>query len=204
MNAVIEIGGQAPTNGAADLVEMSAPYTARVELTGVSDMLFHRWNVEAIEEKARARKGSELKKTDNPETFVYRDDGGELCVPGDMLRQATILAAKFKQDPRSPRKSAMDLYKAGLICLTPLAPLGVKEWDYLDRRRVQVQRQGVTRTRPALRKGWKAEFDFLVMLPEYISPADLQEVISMAGKFCGVGDYRPTYGRFQVTHFAIN
>jgi hypothetical protein len=129
-----------------------------VAIQGSADLLFHRWNCEAVEAKSKAEKGSSAKKTDDLESYVYRNDGGELCIPGEYLRQALIHAAKFRQDPRSPRKSAMDLYKAGVVSLTNLATLGVSDWDYEDRRRVVIQRSGVTRVRPALRAGWSAEF----------------------------------------------
>lgn len=119
------------------------------------------------------------------------------------LRQATIHAAKFRQDPRSPRKSAMDLFKAAIVNLTPVADLGSASWDYLDRRRVVVQRAAVTRTRPAMLAGWRATFELLCNLPEYIPPQMLNEVISNAGRLVGVGDFRPTYGRFVVAHFGV-
>lgn len=67
-----------------------------------------------------------------------------------------------------------------------------------------IQRNGITRTRPALKVGWAAEFDILVNLPEYINPADLNEVIANAGKLCGIGDFRPTFGRFQIVGFEVN
>lgn len=198
-----EIGGQAPTNGAAESIAFSEPYVAHVEIEGVADMLFHRWNPEAVDAKAGAAKGSKAKKTDDIESYVYRDDDGMLCVPGEYLRQAIIGAAKFRQDPRSPRKSAMDLFKAGVVSLTILAPLGTAKWDYEDRRRVVVQRSGVNRTRPAMKQGWRAEFDLQVNLPEYISPAMLNEVIASAGRLIGLGDFRPTYGRFAITKFEV-
>lgn len=201
MNAVVKLSRETTTNGAKEQVGLSEPWTCAVEITGSADLLFHRWNNEAVAEKAAARKGSAAKKTDNVESYVYRDDKGFICLPGEYLRGAIVGAAKFRQDPRSPRKSAMDLFKAGVISLTPLASLGVKEWDYEDRRRVVVQRNGVTRVRPAMRAGWKAEMQFLVNLPEYIDQAFLLEVLSMAGKLIGVGDFRPTYGRFDVTSF---
>jgi len=119
------------------------------------------------------------------------------------FRMSIISAAKFRQDPRSPRKSAMDLYKAGLIILTPLASLGQKEWDYEDKRRVVIQRNAVTRVRPALKAGWKCSFDIQVLLPEYISYHDLYDVISSAGKLIGVGDFRPTFGRFHLVDYKI-
>ncbi len=189
------------TNGAKGIIDLSMPYTASVTIAGSSDFLFHRWNNEAVAEKAAAAKGSKAKKSDNVESFVYRLDDGTLAIPGEYLRQAIIHAAKFRQDPRSPRKSAMDLYKAGVVSLTQLATLGKSEWDYLDSRRVTVNRAGVTRTRPAMKAGWRVTFEFLINLPEYINPNDLREVIEQAGRLIGVGDFRPTYGRFGVVAY---
>jgi|SRR5215472_5516680 len=200
---VISIGGSVPTSGADEIIEFSEPYTVEVVIEGSADILFHRWNAEAVDEKAKAAKGSKAKKTDDVENYVYRDDAGFICVPGEYLRGAIIGAAKFRQDPRSPRKSAMDLFKAAVVSLTPLASLGVKKWDYEDRRRVVVQRAGINRTRPAMRVGWKATFLLMVTLPEYVSPQVLNEVISMAGRIGGLGDFRPTYGRFNVISYGV-
>ena len=150
------------------------------------------------------QRGSNVYKSprkDDIESYVYRNDDSELCIPGEYLRQAIIHAAKFRQDPRSPRKSAMDLFKAGVVSLTALASLGKVKWDYEDKRRVVIQRNGVNRTRPAMKAGWKAEFQLMVMLPEYISRSDLQDVIGNAGRLIGLGDFRPTYGRFHITRF---
>ncbi len=196
-----KIGGDVPTNGAKSIIEFSLPYQIRVTIQGSCDMLFHRWNCEEIEEKAKLKKGSEGKKTDNLESYVYRDEKGYLCIPGEYLRMSIITAAKYKQDPRSPRKSAMDLYKAGIICLTPLASLDTKKWDYEDKRRVVIQRSGINRIRPAFKRGWKATFDISINLPEYISPNDLNESIQLGGRVIGIGDFRPTYGRFQIVEF---
>jgi len=200
---VVRIGGEAPTNGAAETLEYSEPYRAAVSIEGSADMLFHRWNVEGVDEKAKAAKGSKAKKTDDIESYVYRLDNGHLGLPGEYLRQAIIHAAKYKQDPRSPRKSAMDLFKAGIVCLTQLADLGVKTWDYEDRRRAVIQRNAINRTRPAMKVGWEADFEFLINLPEYINTTLFQAVIADAGRLVGVGDFRPTYGRFSVTNFKV-
>jgi len=195
------IGGEAPTNGALDTIEFSKPYTATFRLQGVADLLFHRWNVEEVEAKAGAAKGSKARKSDNIESYVFRDDAGKICIPGEYVRQSVIHAAKFRQDPRSPRKSAMDLYKAGVVSLTQFSSLGIDKWDYEHKCRVTVQRNGITRTRPAIKAGWKAEFQLLVLLPEYIRPADLQDVLTNAGRLVGLADFRPTYGRFLITNF---
>ena len=191
------------TNGAAQAIEFSAPYRVEITIRGVADLLMHRWNCEAVEAKAKSAKGSAAKKTDNLESYVYRDEAGDLCLPGEYLRQAVIQAAKFRQDPRSPRKTALDLAKAALVNLTPLASLGLKAWDYEHRCRVQVQRNGVTRVRPAIKTGWTATFIFMVNLPEYVSPDLLHGMLNDAGRLVGLADFRPTFGRFLVTHFEV-
>jgi hypothetical protein len=191
------------SNDAAFVLETSSPYIAKVRVEGTSPLLFHRWSVDGIEAKAKAAKGSRAKKEDDIESYVYRDSNGFLAVPGEYFRMACIGAAKFKQDPRSPRKSAMDLFKAGIVALDELCSLGTKDWDYLDRRRVMVQRNGITRIRPAMNVGWVVEFTIMVNLPEYIESPMLNEVIQSAGRLIGVGDFRPTFGRFAVTNFEV-
>lgn len=191
------------SNDAEDIILEGVPYRCEVEIEGNCPILFHRWSCESVEAKANAAKGSKAKKTDDVESYVWRLDNGNIGIPGEYLRQAIINAAKFRQDPRSPRKSAMDLFKAAVMAETDIADLGAKTWDYLDQRRVTVQRNGLTRQRPAMEKGWKATFHLQVLLPQYVGPQLLHEVITDAGKFIGVGDFRPSYGRFQVVGFRL-
>lgn len=203
-SAVEELGPV--SNGAKEIISLDQPYIVSVTIEGSVDVLFHAWNIEAIAEKAGSKKGSAAKKSDNVESYVYRNDKREICFPGEYLRQPIIHAAKFRQDPRSPRKSAMDMYKAGVVAMEPLCPIivngtTVTEWDYLHMCRVVVQRAGITRTRPAFRKGWRVTVPILVTLPEYISQTELLEVINQAGRIIGTGDFRPTYGRFQVVEY---
>lgn len=189
------------TNGGENDIALGQPYAAKVVIEGSAPLLFHRWNVEAVAEKAKAAKGSRAKKEDNIESYVYRDDENRLALPGEYFRQSIIHAAKFMQDPRSPRKSAMDLFKAGLVMLTDLASLGKETWDFVDQRRVTVQRNGLTRMRPAMHRGWRATFEIQVILPEYITRDVLGTAMTNAGRLVGIGDFRPTYGRFQVVEF---
>lgn len=191
------------SNGGNTIIEFGLPYAVHVTVEGAADLLFHRWNCESVDAKSKAAKNSKAKKEDDIESYVWRNDKNELCVPGEYFRQSIIHAAKFKQDPRSPRKSAMDLFKAGIVALTNLAPLGVKDWDYLDTRRVTIQRAGINRTRPAMRVGWNAEVQFQILTPEYIDIALFQEVINTAGRLVGVGDFRPTYGRFFIKRLEV-
>ena len=189
------------SNGGAVTIEEGRPYRVVVTVQGLAPILLHGWNIEAVESKGAAAKGSKAKKTDDLQSYVYRCANGNIGLQGDSLRAAMAAAGRYKQDPRSPRKSASDLVKAGLIPLIPYADTGVKEWDYVARHRVVVQRSAVTRSRPALHEGWRATFDMMVNSPQYLTQTFLQELLRDAGTLCGLGDYRPTYGRFGVVRF---
>ena len=206
--------GPDPTNDGAEAVRAAVPYTATVELEGSCAILFHRWSNEAVAEKAAAAKGSKIKKQDAVDTYVWRDEQDRICLPGQYVVGALTDprngAAKYRQDPRSPRKSALDLFRAGVVPLTELAPVisngasaPATVWDYLDARRVTVQRQGVTRVRPAFLAGWRATVDLLVLTPEYIAPGLLQDTLADAGRLVGVADHRPTFGRFRIVRFTV-
>lgn len=202
-NRLTAIGGEVPTNAAEFGTEFQKPYRVMVTIEGTADILFHAWNCESVESKGKAAKGSKEKKTDDVESFVYRNDKKEICIPGEYLRGSIINAAKFQQDPRSPRKSAMDLFKAAIVSLTPLASLGKTDWDFLDRRRVVIQKSAVTRSRPAFHAGWKASFILMCNLPEYVNAQLLNQTIQAAGRLVGLGDFRPSYGRFTVVKFDV-
>lgn len=189
------------TNGAAQTVAYEYPFICDFTLEGVVPILFHRWNTEAVAEKAAAKKGSAAKKTDDIASYVYRDSEGDIAIPGFYVHGALVNAAKYRQDPRSSRKSAMDLYKAAVSPLTDMASLGKADWDFVDQRRVTVMRAGITRSRPGFNAGWKASFEFAVHLPEYVGPMDFLDVLTLAGRVTGLADNRPTYGRFAITRF---
>lgn len=188
---------------------ITLPFTANFMIQGIADLLFHRWSDDAVAEKASAAKGSKVKKEDNIESYVYRNDKNHICMPGRYIQRAIVEAARFHQDPRSPRKMAKDLVQAGIITEPLLSPMLVKgkptdDWDYLDRQRVVIQRSAITRVRPAFVSGWQAEFSVTSLLPEYITPEFLRRLVDDAGKFIGLADFRPTYGRYVVTHWEIN
>lgn len=186
----------------------SKPFTVAVAIEGTADLLFHRWSDDAVEAKSKAAKGSTAKKTDDVESYVYRNAENHICIPGRYLQRAIVEAARFHQDPRSPRKMAKDLVQAAVVVTTPLAPVLVggkptDQWDYLDRQRVVIQRSAITRVRPAFTAGWRAEFEVTVLLSDYVSPAFLHRLVEDGGRFVGLADFRPTYGRYHMVNWEI-
>jgi len=187
-------------------VEIS-PEVYTVKLQGVCPIIFHRWDCAEVGLKGKAKKNSAEKKTDNVESYAYRDGAGHLGVPGTNMKACLANAARFKQDPRSPRKSAMDLVKAIIIVEPEIATFtngkgsDIKKWDMIDMRRCTIQRQGITRSRPAMFEGWALSFSITVLDPGYIDHEFLHELVDRAGKFIGLCDHRPQYGRFVITEF---
>jgi len=194
------------SNAAADFIGMEQPYTASVTVEGTAALLFHAYNVESVAEKAGAAKGSKAKKTDDLESYVYRTPEGLLGIPGLNFCASLALAAKFVQDPRSPRKSALDLVKASVVPLGDIAALepATATWDSIDIRRVVVQRSAISRQRPCMRAGWRVTFQLLITAPEYVTVPFLRSLVQRAGKFTGLGDFRPSFGRFDVVRFDVS
>lgn len=193
------------SNGAKASIEAGRPYTVDVTIEGSAAILLHAWNNEAVEAKGKAAKNSRAKKSDDLESYVYRNEKNFLSLPGSYLHGALINAAKYVQDPRSPRKSGCDLIKAAVVPLDDLTPFHgqLKAWDFTDRRRVVVQRSAITRERPALRAGWKITFRLMVLVPEYVDVILMRRLLTDAGRLVGIGDFRPTYGRFDVIGFEV-
>ena len=193
------------SNGAKALIENNSPYVAEVELTGKAKMLMHCWNNEAVEEKAKAKKNSATKKTDNLESYVLRNEQGQIVIPTLNFCASIRTAGKSFADPTSPRKSMHDRLKAIVIPDQEYGLLngGTTDWDFVDRRRVVIQRAGITRERPGFYEGWKVVFRIAVIEPEFLNPELLNEIIDNAGKFQGLGDFRPTFGRYRISRFEI-
>ena len=74
---------------------------------------------------------------------------------------------------------------------------------YLDVRPVVIQRSRIVRMRPAFKPGWKLDFTIEV-IDDTIHPEVVNDVLTLAGKTVGIGDYRPRFGRFMVTQFSVN
>ena len=192
------------TDGAAFGMSLQEPFLVEITVVGTSALLMHGWNIQSIDSKAEAKKGSREKKTDNLESYVHRDDKGFLAIPTVNLAAAIAEAARSMPDPRSPRKSARDLIKSVVQANRPFATLEpkTKNWDFEHRCRVVIQRAGITRTRPAMKEGWKATFLLQNNGPEYFSEEAIHLLAVQAGRVAGLCDGRAIgYGKFRVTNF---
>lgn len=65
-----------------------------------------------------------------------------------------------------------------------------------DQRSVKVGTAKVTRTRPIFRN-WSVTAQF-VLDNEALNDTQLEQVVEAAGRSCGIGDYRPRFGRYTA------
>ncbi len=202
-NSITELNGV--SNDAKSQIDLQLPYTVLATIKGTAPMLFHRWSNEDVAEKNAAKKNSKVKKTDNIEAYLFRNEEKFICLPSEYARMSLINSAKYDQHPQKPRASAADLFKASIICSPDLCVLneGIYEPDFLDMRRVVIQRAGITRTRPAFKIGWTCDVQITVLMPDLIDESFLYKTLVRAGQLIGVADFRPSFGRFAVTKFEL-
>lgn len=78
-----------------------------------------------------------------------------------------------------------------------------KLWEnkaYVDIRGVRVGTAKVNRCRPVF-ASWSVSFT-AAFAPDKINPEDLVRVVENAGRYIGLGDFRPRYGRFTAEESA--
>lgn len=133
---------------------------------------------------------------------VYRLPTGQLYMPNDAFRSALVRAGSGR---KLGKTFVTTIVKGAVFSATDAVPLThpdgtpITTWD-IDVRRALIGKAGVLRARPRIEK-WAAVVPFEIDT-EMISPALVEELLNLAGRLIGVGDYRPEksgpFGRFRV------
>jgi hypothetical protein len=134
---------------------------------------------------------------------TYVDASGHFVHPTESVVRAIVRAARGK---KFGKVSAPDLLKASVFPAQPFAKLvnlkgrPLKEYT-IDRRGVVVQRNRILRCRPCWPE-WQLVVELEVDVSLITSRSILVEVLTLAGRFPGLGDFRPekggAFGRFVV------
>jgi hypothetical protein len=189
-------------------------YQVGVKVQGISVMLQHRFPIPSYEEMSSGgtkHTGAKDYSTEWKES-LYTTEKGEIYQPANHFELAMVKAATNFKVTGKRGKSYKDLVSANVVIDPERIPFGIIVPDqldtdadkplYLDLRPVVIQRARVVRIRPAFKPGWELEFTINVLDDEL--PANmLQDILVLAGKTVGVGDYRPKFGRFSVIKFEV-
>lgn len=166
------------------------------------------------EDGSPARSGKRIPKSYDEAfaaLYILPGESKQLYGSADWFREAALMAAKeFKDTTRRGNATMVQRFSASvfqselyfpLFRISNGAPITAdnKDWEeYL--KRVVVQGNGIVRSRPLI-TDWQCTVEFEYD-SEAVAPGMIAPILHTAGKFPGVGDYRPgkkgPFGRFMV------
>ena len=181
----------------------------KLKITGTRALIMHAdtfANPLSKLTKAHKELTSKRKKTDEDHEAIARSEweGGmyfdkELgpYLPGINIEAALIAGGKLSKLGTQLKRSVEVMEE-----MCPLQYDGPRDmnglWDagFYDARSVKVQTARLMRYRPKFTK-WSAECT-VMFDPETINREQVVKCLEDGGAYCGVGDFRPKYGRFSV------
>lgn len=184
--------------------------TTTVTIKGIAPLIMHNGQLaDPLNEMAQAlsRLTSKRKKTidDHKEIGrvewmggLYIDEKRRPCLPGEVIEGALVSGAKKFKLGKDAKSGIVVLGNFAVEYDGPKDP--DKLWShggFLKRAGVKVGTARVIRSRPIFPE-WSCKFtiewDPMVIKDE----RSLLEIVEAAGQ-CGIGDWRPKFGRFEVS-----
>lgn len=175
-------------------------------------MLMHNGRLaNPLDDYTRALKAltSKLKKTDEDIWQIARIEARAGCWETDenLLGVPTAAVWRCFYDASKQFKLGTTVKKALYFddVVQPLLVDGgkvacddfVSDFANVDYRTVKVKTATCMRARPKIQAGWETTHSF-ELFDDVLNERDLISVMESAGRLYGLGDWRPTYGRFVV------
>lgn len=126
-------------------------------------------------------------------------EGGKLALPSRVIKGTLKEACKGSGIKQQGKRSGYaDLVQSCIfipesMILEQKVSSVVKEQSFVGMNGTKK----VLRIWPKLQE-WSGEMKLIIADEKQFDPAILQEILEFAGKFIGIGDYRPEFGRFSV------
>jgi len=181
-----------------------------VTIAGDTDLLMHngqlanplnKWSKALKEITGRRKKtDDDLEEIARIEWLggLYTDPAGTVAIPADNILAGIIDGARKSRNGKK--------VEAGVFCSKPYFPLlfkGPKDVQALsqdaafaDYRSVAVNGKRIMRSRPRF-TDWRLKFE-VVFNPSLVNQRDVMAAVEACGEQCGIGDFRPRYGRFHI------
>jgi hypothetical protein len=178
-----------------------------VRIVGVRPLLMHRPRLTDMQPRR-----SEIPSPEQETMEALYTDGDLIVVPNINVKAMLRDAGRNYKIPQ--RRATYSAYiRAGIdIEPSPYIPLlnpktnqpyrvSEGEWK-VDVRSAVVQMNRVLRARPRFDE-WALEFRIVNLDPGLLKRDMIYRILVDAGKFYGLGDYRPEFGRFKVEKFEV-
>lgn len=181
-----------------------------IGIEGISALLQHKYLfADEAEVFSRKRSGVKDYSLEWEKSCYWHPEVG-LYQPGVHIEAALIKSATNFQIPGRQKKTYKDLFKGTVFAKPELIPYGFgklspdgllkKGLIEVHRAVCVVQKSRIERLRPLVPAGWKLKFT-LQLFDDQLPRETLKEILDYAGRFIGIGDWRPRFGRFIVTEF---
>lgn len=176
-----------------------------VEIKGTKPLIMH--STRGMIEAPKNNRGGKLQPKNEAELCLYKNDDGKIIIPSDVIMGVIKNSASDFKAPGKGKKTFKRYVDSGLEINTD-AEIYPQQW-VIDSRSVVIQRSRVIRNRPRF-DNWNAKFIINVLDPEtwidvydktYGGGANIRDILIAAGKFKGICDFRPRFGRFEVVKF---
>lgn len=183
--------------------------TLKIKIIGTRPLLVHSDRFSnPLDPMAKEHKAltSKRKKTDEDYELIarsewagglYYDDKLGPYIPGVNIESAIIAGGKLSKLGTQLKRSIEVLdERCPLIYEGPRDMKGLWDARFYDARSVKVQAARLMRYRPLFRD-WSLECT-IMFDEETIDRNQVIKCVTDAGLYCGIGDYRPKFGRFDM------
>ena len=173
----------------------------KIEIRGICPLLMHKFSEDDLIKPSKRTKDkqlSESEKIDLAKQFLYTDSRGKLVQPSSHIEGTMIKAAS--QFTFKGKKTYKELVKGGVFAFPELIPHKIPKWVVDARAIVNPNTRGRSMCyRPRL-DDWKLAFT-LEVNDARADKNVIRQILEHAGAYIGIGNYRPRFGRFEVTKF---
>lgn len=175
----------------------------KVEVTGISPLLQNRFKLDDENEKPKKR--NIAAEEDDVEGCLYRFPDGKIYQPALHFHASMKKAGtKFKIKGRN-KETYKTVMGCGMVQIEPDAIIHKNQnWEVDIRAIVNRTTKGRRARKRPVFKNWNLAFNIEYDEAE-INFDTLKQILDYAGRYVGVGDFRPekggSFGRFMVTEF---
>jgi hypothetical protein len=189
---------------------ITKPSIFQVSIQGVDSLIFNKMPDLSISktEKAAREKVDPIENERNTwREKLYVDDAGMVIMPGENLHECLKEGCKYwgARIAGEGKKSYTDLVSSAIICENLPFEVHMDDTERIipfgkavngNPSRGKTSGSKVYKIRPLMRP-WGGSFKIHVF-DARLSVEVLKTIISYAGMFRGMGDWRPVYGRFNL------
>ena len=169
----------------------------KVKVKGTAPLLMNKFVGDTEETKKKSKKV--YVPQEEAERKTYRTEEGKLFLPNKHFKASMI--AVGSDFVMKGRKTYKEYLKSGIFIEPEEIVLDQQKYE-IHTEPVVIQRARVLSWRPKF-KEWSCSFTINIENDDWIDAKVLKEILEAAGKFKGVGDYRPEYGRFVITEWKV-